>query len=188
MNKLRRIVMTVIVFACTAAPAFASDGTTVAPGATVSITGPDGVCRKVTNNNGSNSLYVANTSAGEWEDFIARPGTATLASCPPACAGLSSGGYCWFYGSKGQTCNDVCSAQGKACNLAALQVYGSGGSDAQCGALIQALSGLSGLTVDSDRTGSSGCGYVSPHYARRTSNTTTCEGYGHDTRRACACQ
>jgi len=76
-----------------AIPANASDSSTVAPGATVSITGPDGVCRKVTNNNGSNSLYVATTTTAEWENFISNPGSASLATCaPPPPTGFAATG------------------------------------------------------------------------------------------------
>ena len=81
--------------------AHASDGATVAPGATTNITGPDGVCRKVTNTNGSYSLYVSTASTNEWQNFLSNPGVASLAAC---C--VRNGGEGWSYVPNG-CCTDI---------------------------------------------------------------------------------
>jgi hypothetical protein len=49
----------------------------------ISITGPDGVCKKVTNASATGlSEYIPTTSVGEWQSFAAHPPAGvTLASC-----------------------------------------------------------------------------------------------------------
>ena len=64
----------VLLLACfnTIGTAQASDGVTVPAGTTQDITGLYGVCKKVTNGNGSNSLYVPTTSVAEWQSLAPR--------------------------------------------------------------------------------------------------------------------
>ncbi|MFA5096145.1 MAG: hypothetical protein WC478_02265, partial [Candidatus Omnitrophota bacterium] len=50
-------------------------------GATETITGPDGACRKVTNNSASD-IFVPIKTAAEWQAFISNhPATVALAEC-----------------------------------------------------------------------------------------------------------
>jgi sugar lactone lactonase YvrE len=65
--------------------------TDVGPGATVQITGPDGVCYKVTNTNGSSTMCVPTATTGEWQSFYNNPGAASLASCSLDCAAQAIG-------------------------------------------------------------------------------------------------
>lgn len=68
-----------------AAYVIASDGATVALAATETITGPDGVCREITNTSPTeNSLYIPTASTEEWQSFITNPPEGvTVASCMP---------------------------------------------------------------------------------------------------------
>ena len=61
----------------------ASDSTTALFNTPISITGPDGVCKRVTNASGTGlSAYIPTTSAAEWQSFVANPPSGvTLASC-----------------------------------------------------------------------------------------------------------
>lgn len=60
-----------------------SENTGVALGGTVSLTGPDDVCKQVTNNSPTGmQVYVPGSTAAEWQSFVANPpGGVTLASC-----------------------------------------------------------------------------------------------------------
>jgi hypothetical protein len=68
--------------------------TYVGPNATSQITGPDGVCYKVTNNNGSNSRCIPTLTTAMWQSFYNHPGAATLATCQCAAGTASWGTYC----------------------------------------------------------------------------------------------
>lgn len=60
-----------------------SENTGVPYGGTVSLTGPDGVCKKVTNTSPTGlQLYVPGNTTAEWQSFIAnKPSGVTFASC-----------------------------------------------------------------------------------------------------------
>ena len=66
-----------------AAYIYASDSTTALLNTPISITGPDGVCKRVTNASGTGlSAYIPTTSVAEWQSFVAHPPSGvTLASC-----------------------------------------------------------------------------------------------------------
>lgn len=114
----------------------ASDSITAYINTPVSITGPDGLCKKITNNHASGlSEYIPTTSVAEWKSFVASPppGVA-LAMC---CAGTMMNGNCYYKGAGGQSCNAVCASHG-GCNLAGTA---SGGTDQSlCQALGATLS------------------------------------------------
>jgi hypothetical protein len=71
---------------------YASDGATVADsGGTQNITGPDGVCKKVTNSSGHGSVYIPTVSSAEWQSFYNHPPSGvTVANC--GC----TGSYTWI--------------------------------------------------------------------------------------------
>lgn len=52
--------------------------------------------------------------------------------CAPPCGGKSMGGYCWYLGSYGQSCDTVCSGRGGVNMTGTLNYSGSGGTDANC--------------------------------------------------------
>jgi hypothetical protein len=56
--------------------------TYVSPSSTQQITGPDGVCKKITNNNGSAPLCATTYSIGEWQGFYNNSQRSyTIATC-----------------------------------------------------------------------------------------------------------
>ena len=66
-----------------AAYVVASDGVTALLSTTIAITGPDSVCRKITNVSSTGlSEYVPTASVAEWQSFITKPPLGvTLATC-----------------------------------------------------------------------------------------------------------
>jgi hypothetical protein len=61
------------------------------------------------------------------------------AEIEPACGGVLVGGFCWYAGVEGDSCDMACAAHG-GCDLAGTRDYaGSGGTDAHCVAVLAAL-------------------------------------------------
>ncbi|MBN1773243.1 MAG: hypothetical protein JXB32_18420 [Deltaproteobacteria bacterium] len=57
----------------------------------------------------------------------------------PACGGVRVGGFCWYAGGVNESCTTACAAHG-GCDLAGTRDFaGSGGSDANCVAVVNAL-------------------------------------------------
>ncbi|HRO67958.1 MAG TPA: hypothetical protein PL182_10375, partial [Pseudobdellovibrionaceae bacterium] len=103
----------------------------------------------------------------------------------PTCAGNLIGGYCWYMGTAGQSCDGVCSSKG-GCNLAGTRNYaGSGGTGANCNAVLTALGQPEGTLLEAGEHGL-GCAYAVVIRARYTP-TTTCAAAVGSVRRACAC-
>jgi hypothetical protein len=98
--------------------------------------------------------------------------------------GIEVGGHCWYFGSLGQSCTQVCSGIG-AYSAETLTYAGSGGTNANCTAVLDALGAPgSGMTTG---TGAYGCAYSTSNNRRRYTSSTT-EGAATGTvRRACAC-
>lgn len=190
------------------ADAIALDSCVVPQGATYRIN-EHSVCRRVANNHASGSaIMVPTKNATEWSSganaFInALPAGVTTSACP-SCGGASScvpstatgcgpgaaciGGSCWHYGENGESCDTVCSGRG-GCNLAATRDYaGSGGSAANCQAVLTGL-GISGTVYDHVPAGVHplGCFSVSGVFYRVTNHVTTCEYALASRRRVCAC-
>ena len=99
--------------------------TYVAPSTTQQITGPDSVCKQVTNNSATNNLCVMAATTAQWQSFYNNPNGATVAACPPSCSGASVGGYCWYLSAQGASCDTACAAHG-GYNAATLTYAGSG--------------------------------------------------------------
>jgi hypothetical protein len=55
------------------------------------------------------------------------------------CTGEPVGGHCWFRGTREQDCNTVCAIQGLVYDPATATYAGSGGTDAQCEAVLAAF-------------------------------------------------
>lgn len=68
------------VFLVVSNTAWADDCTNLAAFASQQITGPDGVCKLVTNTT-SNTLCVNTYNSAEWQSFYNNPGSATVSSC-----------------------------------------------------------------------------------------------------------
>lgn len=112
--------------------------------------------------------------------------------------GVEVGGNCW-YAAENQSCSDVCASRG-GCNLAATRDYaGSGGTDANCKSVLDALSLGSGNVLaisspsDVPYASGGGCSYLQTafhdDYRIRQYGPTTCEATASmsTTTRACAC-
>lgn len=167
--------------------AWGADSYRVNSGATVQIN-EHSVCQRVTNNHASGQgILVPTKTASEWTTFRNnRPAGVTLAACPPQCAGKSVGGYCWYAGVSDQSCTQVCSARGGV-NMAGTRDYaGSGGTNANCLAVLNALSLGSGA-IQNSGTANLGCSFVGLFGRQRYPTTTTAEASNALAQRACAC-
>jgi hypothetical protein len=101
---------------------------------------------------------------------------------PPGCGGVTVGGYCWYYGSNGQSCDTVCATHGLY-NAATDTYAGSGGTSGNCLAVLNAL-GAPGSTINVG-IGSMGCAVLSG--TRLRYNATTSSASDVSVSRACAC-
>jgi hypothetical protein len=101
--------------------------------------------------------------------------------------GVSVGGYCWYASEHAQSCNQACASHG-GCNLTGTRDYaGSGGTNTQCKAVLDALALGSG-SVASDAVLAVGCAAdEGGTRVRKTSPTTTCAATSLGLFRACAC-
>lgn len=61
--------------------ALASDDVTVPACGWTVVTGPDGVCEEIYDNNCGNTMYVADNTVAEWQNFYSNPNGATLVGC-----------------------------------------------------------------------------------------------------------
>jgi hypothetical protein len=107
-------------------------------------------------------------------------------TCPP-CPGEVVGGFCWFFGAQGESCDTVCGNQGRTYDAATETYAGSGGTDANCTAVLTAF----GQTFNGTNSSTSGVGCsVLPVFGgfRITSPATTGAGSVGNISRACACQ
>lgn len=185
---------------------YASDGVTVNNGTTSgNITGPDSVCKQVTNSSGVGaSEYIPTATASEWQSFYGHPPSGvSIASCPVSCGGVSYGGYCWYmdsFDNGGRSCDTICASHG-GCNAAGTVNYaGTGGSSANCQNVLNAL-GMGGVYyLGDDPSGFAGigCSYNVDMWwggdwnERSTNGATTCAAPGEVgweiwSFRVCAC-
>lgn len=113
---------------------------------------------------------------------------------PPACSkGVEVSGSCWFLGDWGQSCTQVCSAQGGSYDDATRTYAGSDGSDANCTSVLSALNVQPAqFSYDNDCSyGAVGCGLRDNgggYFWRRCGNSTTADANDGSTQRACACK
>jgi hypothetical protein len=110
--------------------------------------------------------------------------------CVKSCDGVSVGGYCWYLGAAGQSCNTVCSGHG-GYNAATRDYAGSGGTTTRCTNVISAL-GLSGTLRISDVVTNCGCFWgqytaPGPWEPCWDGSTTTASAWNNYIQRACAC-
>lgn len=148
------------------------------------------MCKKVTNNN-SLALFIPTGTSAEWSAFRSYAPSVTLAECQKPCAGLSLGGYCWYAGTMGASCDSTCTTHG-SCDLVGTRDYaGSNGTLANCAAIIAALGFPSMRSVDltTDYFGCAFYGYfIHDKEAERWSGVvTTCAAPAWRRQRICAC-
>lgn len=176
--------------------AVAADSYRIDNGASAEIT-EHGQCRAITNTHTSGSaIFIPTRTPAEWTSFIGSPiPGVTVAACGPACGGEFVGGYCWYIGSQGASCDTTCSGHG-GCNLTGTRNYvGSGGTRANCNAVTGTFA--PGATNGSDNTqtswGGIGCTSVFSSMLGTTSSirytgvTTSCGASISSRQRVCAC-
>jgi hypothetical protein len=114
-------------------------------------------------------------------------GSYTNEYCTPS-SGVSLGGYCWYASSPGASCDSACSTHG-GCNLTGTSNYaGSGGSNANCQAVLNALGLGSGSVSNPFFSQPRGCWSSSSSNSRfRDTSSTTCAATSSSAQRACAC-
>lgn len=100
--------------------------------------------------------------------------------------GVSVGGACWFMGGLTASCDTVCTNWvGGTYNTATLSYAGSGGSNANCGAVLTALS-APGLGASTNIGNAAGC-QISSGSVRNRGTTATTSAASGSYYRACAC-
>jgi hypothetical protein len=111
------------------------------------------------------------------------------AALDPCSAGQIVGGFCWLLGNAGLSCDTVCTSVGKTCDPATISYAGSGGSDANCQAVLNALGVAGPLTLPSDPCSPAvGCSFDGTSITTRCATpTTTCNAAAYPLLRACAC-
>jgi hypothetical protein len=73
-KRATSIIVIGAVLLCDVAYVIASDNSTALINTPISITGPDGVCKKVTNNSATGkSEYIPTQTTAEWQSFVAHP-------------------------------------------------------------------------------------------------------------------
>ena len=115
---------------------------------------------------------------------------------PTSCTGVSLSGYCWYFGTKGQSCDDVCAPHGGYHD--ATRFYaGSGGSNSHCVEVLDALGSPTGAgSLRNDDVSAAGCCYLDfpdenfqpPDVRVRYLMATTASVKAGNMMRACACQ
>jgi N-acetylneuraminic acid mutarotase len=84
LNRFTSLALVSVIFFGGAMYIAASDGFTASYNVAASVTGPDSVCKKITNTNASGlSEYIPTATVGEWQSFVAHPPTGvTVGVCP----------------------------------------------------------------------------------------------------------
>lgn len=92
------------------------------------------------------------------------------------CGGARIGGHCWYAGGVNEDCNQACLAHG-GCDVAGTRDFaGSGGSDANCVAVLAAL-GYGGFPHQNWSNNELGCHYAWDSWTYwSTALVTACEG------------
>jgi len=112
------------------------------------------------------------------------------ASDGPSCSGAVVGGYCWYASAANQSCDTTCAPYG-GCNLSGTRDYaGSGGSDANCVAVIAAL-GFGSYPHQNWSNNDLGCHFAWASWTYwSTALPTTCQAAdpgAANAQRMCAC-
>lgn len=132
----------------------------------------------------------------EWWDLYPDYEPAGSELPPAQCGGVRVGGYCWYFGAKGQSCDEVCAAHGGYHD--ATRFYaGSTGSNSQCTAVLNTLNAPAGLpNLQTDDISAAGCCYLDypnqeyqpPDVRVRYLMATTATAKAGHISRACACK
>ncbi len=114
---------------------------------------------------------------------------ATGVAPPPACAGVSIGGACWFLTAQGDDCDTTCAAAGLLYDEATRTYVGSDGTNANCETVMDALGAEgSGAPVDINSCDNGyGCVTEFGDRARCTDPVTDSIAIASSLYRICAC-
>jgi hypothetical protein len=160
------------------------DGT----GACVSAPGTPGACcdQLVTPGIGECTYTDSTTCSSNGGTFHA----ASVCQVYGRCCDAAVGGFCWYLGAPGENCTTVCANVGATYDSATASYAGTGGSDANCQAVLNALVSPDPTFFGSDTCGVGGIGcMLSNPVGFRCTDTPTNAGDSSATfQRACACQ
>lgn len=108
--------------------------------------------------------------------------------CTPAQAECEStvGGFCWFLGTPGQSCDTICNDNDRTYDAATDTYAGSTGSLANCQAVLNDM-GVMGAPADTACGTGVGCNFTG-FIVRCTSPATTSSATAPTAARVCACQ
>lgn len=108
-------------------------------------------------------------------------------TCGPPCE-ATTGGFCWFFGADGDSCDTVCSGVGGTYDPATASYAGSGGSDANCQNVLLALGSTATFATGGICSIGLGCASAGSFDLRCPTPATTAAAAGAGFRRPCACQ
>jgi hypothetical protein len=135
----------------------------------------------------SHRFCMSFTGTGDGNRFVVRDAPAASCPVPPPCD-ATTGGFCWFLGTHDASCDVACAIQGRAYDSATETHVGSGGSDANCVAVLDALGVPAGpLTTSTGCFDGVGCFYAPPLGRVRCAFPPT-NSTSSSSQRACACQ
>ena len=105
------------------------------------------------------------------------------------CPGITVGGFCWYYGAGGESCTTVCSARGGYDASGTRDWAGSGGTNANCKAVFEAIGETDGDDTVANLSGAYGCASdwsdISDWW--RYTSATTAGASSANVHRVCAC-
>lgn len=144
-----------------------------------------------------NGATCAGATGGAYPLGVVTCGAGCVFDTSECVSSVSVGGYAWFLGAIGDSCDATCTANGRVYDPATATFAGSGGSDANCSAVLGAL-GHPGPTPGFLASAGIGCiwgvaisGGGGVIGVRDTSPTTSSAvaptSFGTQIQRACAC-
>jgi len=191
MNSLSILVFIALFPFLTFSTVYAADSYIVGAGSTETID-EHGVCKEVTNS-GPLGIMVPTKTDSEWHtggaSFLENPyaGISAL-DCGPPCGGASVGSYCWYAGASSASCTNTCSAEGLVVDMDGTRDFaGSGGTNANCVSVLNAIGLPSGSMTSNPFAGGNGC-FSALGKGTRATATTTAGAVGFSYKRACACK
>ena len=139
------------------------------------------------------TVIVSNSKAGfsGTASFQCTNGTLAVSapSCTASCDGTWMGGFCWYLGALNESCDSVCTTHG-GYNAGTQTYAGSGGTLANCTAVLNALRGGYGTLISDNASALAyGCVYrtSSDLSFRYTGTPTTSSSASPVFQRTCAC-
>jgi hypothetical protein len=155
----------------------------------ISVPNGPGTLAVVLNLDGVSRRFCASFSGvGDGRRFLVKD--APAGSCPgPRPCDATTGGFCWFLGVPKASCDAACAIEGRAYDAATESYAGSGGTDAGCIGVLDALGVPAGpLFTNSSCFAGLGCVYAPPTGRARCAAPPTDPSSSGGVERVCACQ